>query len=101
VSAYDVITDGPIVAFDSNLGFGVTVVDLAPNHALCEPWTEECEGCGGTGVAHACDPLPGPCASCWGVGRVLFAFHVGDRLAASCVPPVVAAPYIAGLVKAA
>lgn len=85
--------EGALVAFDG--AYRVTLVTLAPIEGWDAPWTEKCEGCDGSGVAHAGVRLEGPCSSCWGSGRVLFAFEPDNMPCAVVVPPVIAQPWIA------
>lgn len=105
MSPYATLTEGALVAVEFQWSDGksdLSILDLAPADAMREPWTETCEGCGdklsgkpGNGiVCGGYFGYRGPCASCWGSGRVLFAFEV-DSIAAEFVPAAVAQPWIA------
>jgi hypothetical protein len=88
-----IIRDGDLVLVGSCLdGIDPYLLDLGAKYPS-EPWSERCEGCDGSGITHAGERLVGPCSSCWGLGRVVFAFHA-DELGASVVPAVVGTPWL-------
>lgn len=108
----DTIRDGRLLAFEAP-GFDpdvahVTIVVLPPADepmvigTLDRPWTEECDGCDGLGhLGRRLPPAAGPCDSCWGTGRALFAFDAEAGLLAVFVPPHIAARHVHELDAAA
>jgi hypothetical protein len=84
--------DGDLLAVEE-YGGAVVLLDLAPADALRRPFTEPCDGCTDGHIGERVGGPQGPCESCLGLGRVLFAFHA-DGLAASLVPPAVANPWM-------
>lgn len=82
--------DGSMLAVEV---FGeIVILDLAPGDSTRAPFAETCDGCDGTGhLGRRVPPACGPCESCYGTGRVFFAFHAGDPFLTSAVPAAVAA----------
>ena len=61
------------------------ILDLEPEDEYRAPWSEDCDGCNGEGHLGGRGMI-GPCELCFGIGKVLFAFHHGQDVIASFCP---------------